>query len=60
MKRVTPWNVTYPQRNDSDKTRHLAFCPIEAEAGPTGSGKAITQFSESTRATIVRTRARGR
>ena len=51
IKQVTPWNVSYPEPNDSDNTRYLTFCSIEADDGTVGWGEAITQFPESTRAT---------
>jgi L-alanine-DL-glutamate epimerase-like enolase superfamily enzyme len=51
IKRVTPWNVSYPEPNDSGNTRYLTFCSIEADDGTIGWGEAITQFPESTRAT---------
>jgi L-alanine-DL-glutamate epimerase-like enolase superfamily enzyme len=49
--RVTPMSVAYPEPNDSNNTRYLTFCKVEAEDGTTGWGEAITQFPESTRAT---------
>ena len=48
---VKPWNVSYPQPNDSDNTRYLTFCSVEADDGTVGWGEAITQFPEPTRAT---------
>jgi L-alanine-DL-glutamate epimerase-like enolase superfamily enzyme len=50
IKRVTPWNVSYAEPNDSGNTRYLTFCSIEADDGTVGWGEAITQFPESTRA----------
>ena len=48
---VKPWNVSYPEPNDSGNTRYLTFCSVEADDGTVGWGEAITQFPESTRAT---------
>ena len=53
IKRVTPWNVSYPEPNDSDNIRYLTFCSIEADDGTVGWGEAITQFPESTRGTAA-------
>ena len=60
IKQVTPWNVSYPEPNDSDNTRYLTFCSIEADDGTVGWGEAITQFPESTRATAPSHRGDGR
>ncbi|HLI14807.1 MAG TPA: mandelate racemase/muconate lactonizing enzyme family protein [Acidimicrobiales bacterium] len=51
IKRVTPHSVSYPEPNDSNNTRYLTFCRIEAEDGTVGWGEAISQFPDSTRAT---------
>jgi L-alanine-DL-glutamate epimerase-like enolase superfamily enzyme len=53
IKRVTPWNVSYLEPNDSNNIRYLTFCSIEADDGTVGWGEAITQFPESTRATAL-------
>ena len=59
VRRVTPWNVAYPEPNDSGNTRCLTFCSIETEDGTTGWGEAITQFPESSRATAHMVEAMG-
>jgi hypothetical protein len=38
IKRVAPWNVTYPEPNDSNNIRYLTFCSIEADDGTVGWG----------------------
>lgn len=51
IKSVKAWAVSYPEPNDSDNTRFLTFCSVEADDGTVGWGEAITQFPEATRAT---------
>ena len=59
IKRVTPWNVSYPEPNDSGSQRCLTFCSVEADDGTVGWGEAITQFPESARATAAIVTAMG-
>ncbi len=59
IKQVTPWNVSYPEPNDSGNLRYLTFCSIETSDGTVGWGEAITQFPESTRATACIIEAMG-
>ena len=49
--RVTPVSVAYPEPNDSNATRHLTLCRVEAEDGTTGWGEAVTMWPEACRAT---------
>ena len=59
IKRVTPWNVSYPEPNDCSSLRCLTFCSVEADDGTIGWGEAITQFPESSRATAAIVEAMG-
>lgn len=52
IKQVRPWSVRYPEPNDCDNLRYLTFCSVETDDGTIGWGEAITQFPESTKATV--------
>lgn len=49
---VTPFAVSYPEPNDDMNMRYLVFARVETDDGVVGWGEAITQFPESTRATV--------